>query len=201
MDRGGRTFRKILATLGLLAVLAAVAVGIAQAPDSGDSEAGNPESAAAEEDFEEALADAPPRLAAIYEQGDALLPGGIDALDAEIAKLRGFPVVVNAWGSWCAPCRAELPHFQRAAIEFGDRVAFLGVNAEDSEDAARTFLEEVPLPFPSYQDFDGDVRSEWHPRGLPATRFYDSSGAVVYLRDGPYLTEEELEADIRRYAG
>ena len=109
-------------------------------------------------------------------------------------------MVVNAWGSWCAPCRAELPHFQQATIEFGDRVAFLGVNTEDSEEAARTFLDEVPLPFPSYQDFDGDVRSEWHPRGLPATRFYDSSGEFVHLRDGPYLTLEDLEADIRRYA-
>jgi cytochrome c biogenesis protein CcmG, thiol:disulfide interchange protein DsbE len=200
MDAGGRISRNVLVALGLIAVATAIAIGIAQAPDSGDSGSANPESAATEQDFEAALADAPPRLAAIYEQGDALLDGGLEGLDAEIAKLHGFPVVVNAWGSWCAPCRAELPHFQQATIEFGARVAFLGVNTEDSEDAARTFLEEVPLPFPSYQDFDGDVRSEWHPRGLPATRFYDASGEVVHLRDGPYLTLEELEADIRRYA-
>jgi thiol-disulfide isomerase/thioredoxin len=200
MDTGGKTFRNMLVALGLLAVAVAVAIGIAQAPDSGDSGSGNPESAATEEDFEEALADAPPRLADIYEQGDALLDGGIDALDARIAELRGIPIVVNAWGSWCAPCRAELPHFQRATIKYGDRVAFLGVNTEDSEDAAQTFLDQVPLPFPSYQDFEGEVRSEWHPRGLPATRFYDSAGEVVYLRDGPYLTEADLEADIERYA-
>ena len=200
MDTGGNRTRNLLIALGLLAVGVAVAIGIAQAPDSGDSEAGNPASAATEADFAEALADAPPRLAAIYEQGDALLDGGVEALDEQIAELRGIPVVVNAWGSWCAPCRAELPHFQRATMKHGERVAFLGVDVEDSEEAALTFLEEVPLPFPSYQDFEGEVRSEWHPRGLPATRFYDSSGEVVYMRDGPYLTEAELEADIERYA-
>ena len=190
----------MLVGLGLLAVVAAVAIGIAQAPDGVETDAGNPESAATEEDFERALADVPPKLAAIYDQGDALIPGGLEALDDQIAELRGTPVVVNAWGSWCAPCRAELPLFQEATIEFGDRVAFLGVNTEDSEEAASTFLEQVPLPFPSYQDFDGDVRSEWHPRGLPATRFYDASGEVVHLRDGPYRDEEDLAADIERYA-
>ena len=199
MDTGGKTFRNLIVALALLAVAVAVVIGIAQAPDGVETTAGNPESAASEADFAEALADAPPKLAAIYRQ-DPLLPGGVAALEATIDELRGIPVVVNAWGSWCAPCRAELPHFQRAAIEFGDRVAFLGVNTEDSEEAARTFLDEVPLPFPSFQDFDGNVRSAWHPRGLPATRFYDSSGEVVYMRDGPYLTEAELEADIERYA-
>ena len=199
MDTGGKTSRNLLVALGLLAVAAAVVIGIAQSPEGVDTTAGNPESAASESELAEALADAPPKLAAIYRQ-DSLLPGGVGALEAAIDELRGTPVVVNAWGSWCAPCRAELPHFQRAAIEFGDRVAFLGVNTEDSEEAARTFLEDVPLPFPSYQDFEGEVRSAWHPRGLPATRFYDSSGEVVHMRDGPYLTEAELEADIRSYA-
>jgi thiol-disulfide isomerase/thioredoxin len=199
MDTGGKTFRNLLVALAMIAVAVAVVIGIAEAPEEVKNSAGEPESAATAAEFAEALADAPPKLAAVYEQ-DSLLPGGVDALEATIDELRGTPVVVNAWGSWCAPCRAELPHFQRAAIEFGDRVAFLGVNTEDSEEAARTFLDQVPLPFPSYQDFEGEVRSEWHPRGLPATRFYDSSGEVVYLRDGPYLTESDLEADIERYA-
>ena len=85
MDTGGRRSRNLVVALGLIAVAVAVAIGIAQAPDSGGSGSGNPESAASEAEFEDALADAPPRLAAIYEQGDALLEGGLEALDTEIA--------------------------------------------------------------------------------------------------------------------
>ncbi len=201
MEIGGGTLRKVLVGLALIAVVGAVTIGIAQAPDSGGSDGGNTESAASEEEFEAALGDAPPQLAEIYEQGDALLDGGVDALHAKLEELRGTPVVVNAWASWCGPCRFEFPHFQRQAIEHGDRVAFLGVDVEDSVEAAETFLADFPLPYPSYIDGEGEIGGVWNTRGgLPATAFYGSSGKLTHLREGPYRTEEELEADIERYA-
>ena len=200
MDANGKTRRNLLIALGLIAVMVAVGIGIAQAPDSEDSGAGNPESAASEEDFDAALADAPPKLAAVYEQGDALIGGGVDAFHRELERLRGTPVVVNAWASWCGPCRFELPHFQSAAIEHGTRVAFLGIDVEDSDAAAEEFLEELPLPYPSYIDGEGEIRGVWNSRGLPVTAFYDSSGKLAHLREGPYRTEAELEDDNERYA-
>jgi cytochrome c biogenesis protein CcmG/thiol:disulfide interchange protein DsbE len=200
MDTGGKTFRKLLVALAVLAVGVAIAMGIAQAPDSGTSGTGNPDSAASEGEFEDALAGAPPQLAAIYDQGDALLEGGVDALHRQLEELRGTPVVVNAWAEWCGPCRFEFPFFQAQAIEHGKRVAFLGVDVEDSVEAAEGFLEDLPLPYPSYIDGDGEIRDVWNSRGLPATAFYASSGKLVHLRDGPYRTEAELEADIERYA-
>ena len=201
MDAQGKTIRNLLVALGLIAVLVAVVIGIAQAPDGVQVTAGNPESAASEEDFDAALADAPPKLAAIYAQGDALLEGGVPALERQLDELRGTPVVVNAWASWCGPCRFEFPHFQSQAIKHGTRVAFLGVDVEDAVEAAEGFLEELPLPYPSYIDGDGDARRLWNARsGLPVTAFYDSSGELAHLREGPYRTEAELEADIERYA-
>jgi cytochrome c biogenesis protein CcmG/thiol:disulfide interchange protein DsbE len=200
MDAGGKTKRNFLIILAAIVVAAAVAIGIATAPDSGDGGTGNPQSAASEADFESALAGAPPQLAAIYEQGDALIEGGVDAFHAELEELRGTPVVVNAWASWCGPCRFEFPHFQRAAIEHGKRVAFLGIDVEDSVAAAEDFLEDLPLPYPSYIDGEGEIRGVWDSRGLPVTAFYDSSGKLAHLREGPYRTEAELEADIERYA-
>jgi cytochrome c biogenesis protein CcmG/thiol:disulfide interchange protein DsbE len=186
--------------VGAIALVVAVVIGIDQANDSGDTGAGNPESAASEADFERALAGAPPKLAKLYAKGDALIPGGLDALQAQLDGVRGYPAVVNVWASWCGPCRFEFPFFQQAATKYGDRVAFIGLDSEDSDAAARTFLDELPLPYPSVTDPDADSREEYELRGFPATAFYDADGQRVYVRPGPYRSADELAADIHKYA-
>ena len=111
-------------------------------------------------DYEKALAGSPPPLAALHRQGNELLGGGQDAYEKRIAALRGYPVVVNVWASWCGPCRFEFPTLQRLSAKYGKQVAFLGVDSEDSDDAARTFLAEAPVPYPSYTDPDEDIKDE-----------------------------------------
>jgi cytochrome c biogenesis protein CcmG/thiol:disulfide interchange protein DsbE len=156
-------------------------------------------------DYAKALAGAPPPLASLYARGDALLDGGREAYERRLRSLRGYPIVVNVWASWCGPCRFEFPHFQRAAARYGKRVAFLGIDKEDSDDAAETFLRERPLPYPSYTDPDEEIAESIDPdatRGLPTTAFYDSDGELAYLKLGPYDEDEEalLHDDIERYA-
>jgi cytochrome c biogenesis protein CcmG/thiol:disulfide interchange protein DsbE len=185
-------------TARLLTILALACALLAAGCGGDDSEAGNPESAAV--DYQRALAGAPAPLAKLYDQGDTLIPGGVDELQAQLDALRGHPVVVNAWASWCGPCRFEFPFFQEAAAQYGERVAFLGVDSYDSDAAAETFLEELPLPYPSVTDPDRQIFDEWDLRGLPATAFYDSKGERVYVRPGPYRDKEELIADLERYA-
>ena len=70
-------------------------------------------------DYTKALAGAPKPLAKLYDQADQLLPGGADAYQQRLAELRGHPVVVNKWASWCGPCREEMPWLQRQAAERG----------------------------------------------------------------------------------
>jgi cytochrome c biogenesis protein CcmG, thiol:disulfide interchange protein DsbE len=152
-------------------------------------------------DYREALAGSPPKLAALHRQANELLAGGVDAYERRIAALRGYPIVVNVWASWCGPCRFEFPHFQQAAADYGKRVAFLAIDSEDSDDAAATFLAEAPVPYPSYTDPDKDLAdSIGASLGLPDTAFYDRRGRLVYLKQGPYDDEAELRADIRRFA-
>lgn len=152
-------------------------------------------------DYAKALAGSPAPLATLHRQADRLLPGGKDAYEARIAALRGYPAVVNVWASWCGPCRFEFPHFQHAAAHYGKRVAFLGVDSQDSDDAASTFLEEAPVPYPSYTDPDQDIADALGASlGKPDTAFYDRHGKLVYLKQGPYSDEAELRADIERYA-
>ena len=152
-------------------------------------------------DYAKALAGSPPPLAALHKQANHLLPGGKDAYEKRVSSLRGYPVVANFWASWCVPCRQELPVLQRLSARYGKKVAFLGVNSEDSDDAAETFLGEEPVPYPSYTDPDKDVLfSVGGFGGLPATAFYDSAGELVELKQGPYTDGAELEEDVRRYA-
>jgi cytochrome c biogenesis protein CcmG/thiol:disulfide interchange protein DsbE len=152
-------------------------------------------------DYAAALAGAPAPLAALYAQPNHLLPGGADAFQKRIAGLRGHPVVVNQWASWCGPCREEFPWLQQASAGYGKRVAFVGVDSQDSNDAASTFLGEFPLPYPSYTDPDQDIGQLLKAaRGLPDTSFYSAAGKLVYTRQGAYPNQAALIADIRRYA-
>jgi cytochrome c biogenesis protein CcmG/thiol:disulfide interchange protein DsbE len=152
-------------------------------------------------DYERALAGSPPTLAALHAQADQLLPGGTEAYEKRVAALAGYPVVVNIWASWCGPCRFEFPTLQKLSARYGKRVAFLGVNSQDSVTNAKEFLTEAPVSYPSYIDpGKGLIESLGGLGGLPDTAFYDRDGKLVYLKQGPYTDDSELEADVRRYA-
>ncbi|HEX5592820.1 MAG TPA: TlpA disulfide reductase family protein [Solirubrobacterales bacterium] len=181
-----------LLTLSVVALATLAIGGCGSSAESGDG---------SHPDYAKALAGAPPPLAALYKQSNDLLPGGQDAFEKRLAGLHGYPVVVNVWASWCGPCREEFPVLQQLSARYGKRVAFLGVNSEDSSDAAATFLREEPVPYPSYTDSGkGILESLGGLGGFPDTAFFDKSGELVNLKQGPYRDDSELEADVRRYA-
>jgi len=152
-------------------------------------------------DYAKALAGAPEPLAKLYDQPNQLLPGGTGAFEQRLADLRGYPVVVNKWASWCGPCREEMPWFQRLSARLGKRIAFLGVDSQDSSAAAKEFLREFPLPYPSYSDPGEEIAKAMEATiGFPATAFYDSSGKLAHVQQGQYASQDALAADIERYA-
>jgi cytochrome c biogenesis protein CcmG, thiol:disulfide interchange protein DsbE len=178
-----------------------LALGVAALALAGCGASGGGDYSGEHPDYATALAGSPPPLAALHAQADRLLPGGADAFRRRIASLRGYPVVVNVWASWCGPCRFEFPTLQQLSARYGKRVAFFGVNSQDSDNAARTFLEEAPVPYPSYTDPDQAIAREVGAGlGLPDTAFYDRSGKLVQLKRGPYAESADLNADIRRFA-
>ena len=161
---------------------------------------GSAESGGTHPNYEKALAGSPPQLAALHQEANELLPGGLDAFERRIDSLAGYPVVVNVWASWCGPCRYEFRALQDLSAAYGKRVAFLGVDSQDSEDAAQTFLREEPVPYPSYSDPNEEIADELGGRGLPVTAFYDRAGELVFLQQKPYVEHGELRADIERFA-
>jgi cytochrome c biogenesis protein CcmG, thiol:disulfide interchange protein DsbE len=189
-----RLARRWIGTHGLALVLLIVVLAGCGASSGGDYGGKHP-------DYAKALAGSPAPLAALHQQADQLLPGGLDAYEYRIDALKGYPAVVNVWASWCGPCRFEFPTLQKLSAAYGKRVAFLGVDSQDSDDAAKTFLDEEPVPYPSYTDPDQSIANAIGATvGLPDTVFYDSHGKLVYLKQGPYTDHAELRADVRRYA-
>ena len=183
-----------------LAVAAALTLGLRQARDgAGASErALSPLTRAA---VSTPIAGAPPRLAALRRQVSVLRGGGRVAFDAQLRALRGHPVVVNLWASWCGPCRTELPLFQREANRLGARVAFLGVNVDDERDAAERLAARYPMPYPSYFDPRSNIAvGRFGSRVLPVTVLFDARGRQAIVRQGEFPTRAKLAAAIERYA-
>jgi thiol-disulfide isomerase/thioredoxin len=190
LTNAGRQFAIGLA----LAAIAALGASGCGSSEGGDYGGQHP-------DYAKALAGSPAPLTALHKQANQLLPGGVDAYQRRIDSLAGYPVVVNVWASWCGPCRFEFPTLQKLSATYGKQVAFLGVDKQDSDDAAETFLAEAPLSYPSYTDPDQSIAEEIGATlGLPDTAFYDRHGKLVYLKQGPYTDHAELKADVEHYA-
>ena len=117
-----------------------------------------------------------------------------------LADLRGRPVVLNFWASWCPPCLAEMPEFERVHRRLGDRVAFLGVNQRDQAQAAERLARASGVTYPLATDPAGRVFDTFGGLGMPTTVFIRADGTVAEIFAGQ-LDERLLAERIRRVLG
>jgi cytochrome c biogenesis protein CcmG/thiol:disulfide interchange protein DsbE len=113
----------------------------------------------------------------------------------ELAELRGTPVVLNFWASWCIPCKEEAPFLAAAARAHRRQVAFLGLDIQDFESDARDFLGELDVPYPSVRDGTPETHSAYGLTGVPETYYIDSEGRLVEHAVGA-VSRRELEVGI-----
>jgi thiol-disulfide isomerase/thioredoxin len=120
-----------------------------------------------------------------------------DGGPARLDDWRGRPVVVNFWASWCPPCVAEMRDaFEPLHREFGDRVAFLGVNLQDTTEAALAVVAQTGVTHDLARDPDGALFTAFGGFGMPTTALIDEAGVVVARHTGA-LTQAQLAALIR----
>ena len=110
-----------------------------------------------------------------------------------LEDFRGRPLVLNFWASWCAPCRKELPDFQKVHEKVGDRVAFLGIDHQDVRDDALELLRRVRVDYPSAYDPEGKTAVSLGVLGMPSTLFIAPDGRVVGRQTGPMEAERLAE--------
>jgi cytochrome c biogenesis protein CcmG/thiol:disulfide interchange protein DsbE len=129
----------------------------------------------------------------------ALRPALVDDVVA-LRELRGWPVVLNFWASWCSPCKAEAPRLNAAAREHNGEVVVLGVDVQDFESDARHFSERYETNYVSVRDGGDSTYSAYGLTGLPETYFLDRDGRIVEHIVGE-VSAVELEAGIAKAVG
>ncbi len=121
---------------------------------------------------------------------DLPLLDGSGALTDE--DLKGHPVVINFWASWCIPCREEAPLFERTWKSYRDEgVIFLGVNIKDAESDARAFVEEFGITYPVVRDLDQILTKDFGVTGLPETFFVDHRWTFIGAISGSGSGEQQ----------
>ena len=191
--------RRLLMIAGVVALTGVLVAGLLQAAGKKQAETAAPFDLQA---AKARLKGSPAPLAALHAQSGRLLEGGVPAFRARLRALRGQPVVINKWASWCNPCRAEFPAMQQAATDRGRTVAFVGLNSGDSRQPAERFLKRYPTPFPSYVDPGEDIaRAIDAPANYPVTVFLDAKGRPAFIHQGAYRSSAAIETDIDRYLG
>lgn len=124
--------------------------------------------------------------------------GGGSAIAAD--SIRG-PALINVWGTWCEPCKQELPHLAHFLAKYSDQVDLVGIAVEEkSMERVRKFVQSHGISWPILYDATGATRGKFG-MGVPVTWLVDESGTVVYKKYGPFKSTEEIELAAIKYLG
>jgi thiol-disulfide isomerase/thioredoxin len=118
-----------------------------------------------------------------------------------LSGLRGRPMVVNVWASWCPPCAKEMPLLVAARKAAGDRVAFLGIDIQNTREQGVAWATDASMNFPSVLDEDGEVKAPLRLLGPPVTYFVRADGRIAHVHTGELRSGAQLSGLIRDHLG
>jgi cytochrome c biogenesis protein CcmG/thiol:disulfide interchange protein DsbE len=154
--------------------------------------------------IESPFATCPEQLDQAVPGDSALPPLVLDCMGGgslDLARAPGVPTVVNLWGSWCSPCREELPLLQELADVAGDRLRVIGVISRDGEPQAASFGFDAGIEFPSAFDGEGELMTELGLNALPYTAFLAADGTLQHSKLGPVDSVDELRGLVAEHLG
>jgi thiol-disulfide isomerase/thioredoxin len=106
----------------------------------------------------------------------------------KLSDMKGTPVVLNFWASWCPPCKSEMPDFDAIAKEYEGKVVFMMVNLTDgqseTQESAQAFIDSMGYTFPVYFDKDSDAAYKYGIQSIPTTFFIDANGNLIAYGQG-----------------
>lgn len=123
----------------------------------------------------------------------------LDGKTVELSKLRGKPVFIDFWATWCDPCRRALPHTQKLAEKYGKKAHILAINLKEDKKTVRKFLEQHKYTFTVPMDTEGTVGAAYGVRGIPHFVLIDARGKVQFVQIGygPGI-ERKFEAELQK---
>jgi len=125
-----------------------------------------------------------------------------DGEEVRLADLTGKPIIINFWATWCPPCCGELPHFEKACVQYGEKIQFLMMNVtdgtRDTVTSATKFCQENGYTFPLYFDTRGEGARAYSLMSIPLTVMISADGQILYQHIGA-ITEEELFSILEKY--
>lgn len=180
-----------------------------------------PNPSASGEDVQRDVLERDPELLALMEEvnldpcptpapnPDAAIPGLPDQVfdclgdtsTVSLAQIRGTPMVVNVWASWCPPCIEELPLLEKVSRELEGKVDFIGINIEDDTTKALQLMQDFSVTYPSVIDRSGDTRAPLTIPGPPVTYFVNAKGVITGRWDGAIPNEEIFDVLLQQYLG
>jgi cytochrome c biogenesis protein CcmG, thiol:disulfide interchange protein DsbE len=153
----------------------------------------------------------PSAFAACAEQPDAPA-GGAELMPAltfdcpgggtlDLGRAPGVPTVVNLWGSWCGPCREEVPLLEQFAGTAGDAVQVVGVISRDGRPQSESFAEDAGMTYPNAFDGAGELMTELGLNALPISYFLDADGGIAHVQTAPIRSVDELRGLVAEHLG
>ena len=120
---------------------------------------------------------------------------GLDGQQVSLSSLRGKPVLLNFWASWCGPCRLEMPFFQEIYEKWtGKEMVLLAVNLQEDPAEVREFVESAGFSFPVLLTTGNEIPLAYNIRGIPATFFIDADGVIRDIKVGAFFGIEDIES-------
>lgn len=137
-------------------------------------------------------ADTPVGVSIGMQAPDFTLPD-LNGNPVSLSELRGKPVIINFWASWCPPCREEMPEMQTFHEMHHGRVTVLGVNLAETPEKVTGFLDEYGYKWPMVLDRGGDIRELYRVRVIPTTYFLDGKGIIHRVYAGPLTLDMMMQ--------
>lgn len=120
----------------------------------------------------------------------------------DTSSLKGKVLLINFWASWCIPCADEALLLEEAWKQIDQEgsveVVFLGLAYNDTEPAARAFLEEYGITYPNGPDLRGEISNIFNVKGVPETYILDQNGKLQFIKYGPFISIDEINNAIEQ---